>query len=64
MARRVKSPEQELVDITFSIAIAINNTRDFFKDKNNEEVAEWVARQLRGCGFDTQPMGLSWGVLK
>ena len=64
MARRVKSPEQELVDITFSIAIAINNTRDFFKDKNDEEVAEWVADQLRKCGFDTHPIGLSWGVLK
>lgn len=26
--------------------------------------AEWVADQLRKCGFDTAPCGASWGVLK
>lgn len=29
-----------------------------------EQRAEWVANQLRGCGFDTHPCGASWGILK
>ena len=29
-----------------------------------EQLAEWIARNLRDLGFDTQPMGSSWGVLK
>lgn len=59
-----KTREQELVDITFSIALAMRNNQDWVKDKSQEEVAEWVAATLRGCGFDTQPIGLSWGILK
>ena len=64
MARRDKSPEQQLIDIAFDLVVSMNNNKEFFKDKTNDEVAEWAAGQLRGCGFDTEPMGQSWGVLK
>lgn len=53
---------QKLIDITFQIAFTIHNEK-FFKGKNKYVVAEWVAEQLRECGFDTQPCGASWGVL-
>jgi hypothetical protein len=56
--------EQKIVDLTFSIAIAMQMNRRWFKGKSNEEVATWVAEKLRSCGIDTQPMGASWGVLK
>lgn len=31
--------------------------------KSNEEIAEWVAHNLKECGFPTTPCGMSWGVL-
>lgn len=36
---------------------------DFVK-MDNEQKAEYIARQLRSCGFDTYPCGALWGVLK
>jgi hypothetical protein len=57
-----KSKQQQLVDITFEIAFTIRDNKALQK-MGNEELAEWVARQLRLCGFPTQPMGCSWGVL-
>jgi hypothetical protein len=35
-----------------------------FFGKSNLEKAMWVARQLRDSGFDTHPVGMSWGILK
>lgn len=58
-----KSNEQELVDICFELVLVATQNKKFCK-KSNEEKAAWVARQLRLCGFDTEPMGASWGVLK
>ena len=54
--------EQKLIDICFEIAMMIHEHHDKFK--NNEEVAKWVANQLEQCGFPTQQIGSSWGVLK
>jgi len=31
---------------------------------NDNEVAEWVADQLKQCGYPTKPCGMSWGVLE
>ena len=61
----MKSKEQKLVDIMFSIVMMIHDPkyRDNFMKMNREEIAEYVAEQLRGCGFDTQPCGISWGLL-
>jgi hypothetical protein len=57
----MRSKEQELIDIIFQIALMC---AERMHDKSREEIAEWVAHQLRECGFDTQPLGASWGVLK
>lgn len=54
--------EQKLIDIMFQIGLTIHNNK-WFKDKTDEEVANWIAEQLRKTGFDTIPMGSSWGVL-
>jgi hypothetical protein len=54
-----RSPEQKLIDIMFEVlsrAREIKGTR--------EEAAEWLAENLRQCGFDTQPIGSSWAILK
>lgn len=65
--------EQQLVDLCFQLVLTITNDgpdrsdvsghATAFAKKTNAEKAEWVARQLRLCGFDTRPIGLSWGVL-
>ena len=58
---------QKLIDICFQCVLVATDSKNCYKIKNaksDEIKAEWVARQLRGCGFDTEPMGISWGVLK
>lgn len=59
----MKSNEQKLIDIIFEIGLMIHNN-EWFNEKSNEEVAEWIREQLKICGFDTEPIGSSWGVLK
>lgn len=54
---------QKLVDIAFDLVLTATSDKKFCK-KDNPEKAEWVARQLRLCGFDTFPVGMCWGVLK
>ena len=56
--------EQKLIDIMFDIVLVLRENTDWLKNTTREEAAEWTANQLRQCGFDTQPMGASWGVLK
>lgn len=58
----MKSREQELVDIMFAVAYHVKYYHP--KDWTNEQTMKWVAEQLRSMGYDTQPMGVSWGVLK
>jgi hypothetical protein len=48
----------------FDVAFAVKGNARSFEKLNREEFAEWVAKQLRDCGFDTRPSGCSWGVLK
>lgn len=62
MRKYEKSNEQKLIDICFELVLVATQNKKFCK-KSNEEKAAWVARQLRLCGFDTEPMGASWGVL-
>ena len=59
-----KEKEQKLVDIIFSVALTVNENHHYWKDKSREELAAWVSRQLSLCGFETEPIGSSWGVLK
>lgn len=56
------SREQKLVDICFEIALTVKSYNGF-KDKTNQEMAGWVAKQLEVAGFPTEPCGSSWGVL-
>ena len=56
--------EQKLIDIMFQIALTIQANPGDFQGMTNEQVAEWVADQLRQCGFPTAPCGMSWGVLQ
>lgn len=60
------SREQKLVDICFSCVLTAldERHRKTFDAMSQEERAKWVATQLRECGFDTEPMGASWGVMK
>lgn len=62
----MKSNEQKLIDLIFEIGLTINDKkyRNFFKGKNNEEVAKWIADILKELGFETYPCGGSWGILK
>lgn len=57
-----RSKEQRLVDIMFELVMIATNDKKFCKRPRGERMA-WVANQLRDCGFDTAPIGMSWGVL-
>lgn len=58
------SREQQLVDICFQIGLMISDPKYGFQNMSTETRAEWIADQLRACGFDTVPVGASWGVLQ
>lgn len=60
------SREQKLVDICFQLVLTATSPKhkDNFKDFTPEEMAAWVSKQLNICGFETEPCGASWGVLK
>ena len=55
--------EQKLVDIMFQIAAVTLENSERFKGIGHEKHMEWVAEQLKNCGFPTKPIGSSWGVL-
>ena len=60
-----KDDVQKLINICFEcVLIATDDKYPQLKNGTDEEKAAWVARQLRLCGFDTEPMGMSWGRLK
>ena len=59
-----KNTDQKLVDICFSIGFAVNENQYHFNRMTREDFGEWIAIQLRECGYDTEPVGSSWGVLK
>jgi hypothetical protein len=62
--RLVRERMQKLIDLCFELVIKVRP--DMTKEVRAEraERAEWVAKSLKECGFDTRPMGMSWGVLK
>ncbi len=55
-----RSREQQLIDLMFEMAVAFA-LADWHPTR--EEAAAWVADKLNNCGFETRPMGSSWGVL-
>lgn len=65
----MKSREQTLVDICFSLVLACldedYSQPAYWKGKSNEEKAQWVRDQLRDCGFKvSDTVGISWGILE
>ena len=60
--KQLQADKQKLLDIMFEIALTIKDN-DSLNMKNDEEMAEWVQRQLKLCGFESKPCGSSWGVL-
>ena len=62
----LRSKNQKLIDICFQLVMTRHDPefRTHFDSLSREQVAEWVSTQLRDCGFDTAPCGMSWGVLK
>lgn len=63
MNGEIDADKRKLVDILFQCVITTHMERESFKNKTVEEMAEWTARQLRSCGFETSPCGSSWGAL-
>lgn len=61
----MKNNEQHLIDIMFSCIMMIQypEYRNHFDKMTNEELAEWARQQLDGCGYYTEPKGMSWAVL-
>lgn len=59
----MRSNEQKLIDIMFDMALTISENSQWFDNKTNEEICEWVRNQLANNGFYTEPIGGSWGVL-
>ena len=55
--------EQKLIDIMFEVGLTIQSD-PWFKDKTQEEVAEWISSQLNSSGFSVTPCGASWGILR
>lgn len=55
--------EQELVDIMFEVLLKTTVDEVFCK-LSNEDKAKWLRNTLKNCGYPTEPMGASWGVLK
>jgi hypothetical protein len=63
MKGEIDEDKRKLVDILFQCVITTHMEKKSFKNKTVEEMAEWTARQLRECGFETVPLGSSWGHL-
>lgn len=55
--------ECTLVNIMFEVAMFIHTDRRF-ENMTREEIAEWIGKQLDGCGFKGGPVGMSWYSLK
>jgi hypothetical protein len=58
----MENKEQKLIDLMFSMVLAASENSIFCKKPRGEKMA-WVANTLREMGFDTHPIGMSWGVL-
>lgn len=55
--------ERQLVDLFFEVGLFLALDSQLFEGKSTEEKAEWLRSQLSNAGFETIPMGSSWGYL-
>ena len=58
------SNTQKLVDIAFEIALTMKQNIHWVEKSSDEEIAQWVSKQLSKCGYQTIPLGASHGILK
>lgn len=61
--------QQKLIDICFSLVLTCLSEDmkqlEHWRGKSNDEKADWVRENLRGCGFNvSNRIGCSWGVLE
>lgn len=54
--------EQKLVDAMFQMVITAAQN-EWFRDKDSQQVAEWVRKQLALMGVDVIVVGSSYGIL-
>lgn len=57
-----ESERQKLITLIFNMVIASTSDPVFCKRPRGERMA-WVANNLRDFGYDTHPIGMSWGTL-
>ena len=55
--------KQYLIDLIFEIGLTISKV-DELQNKDPEIIAQWISKQLKLCGIETEKIGASWGVLK
>ena len=58
----MKDKQQKLIDIMFEIGLTIK-TNSSLQKMTDEELTFWIRKQLSQCGFETEPLGASWGIL-
>ncbi len=60
-----RTREQKLIDIAFGAVLTVldDECHEVFRAMDQEERTAWVRDQLADCGFHTQPLGCSHGVL-
>lgn len=63
IVKKYDKEHQKLVDLCFQVGMMMHGEKQL-QSKSRDDAAEWIGQQLRDCGFDTSPCGLSWGVLK
>jgi hypothetical protein len=61
--KQLREDKQKLIDLMFEVGLTINS-HTLFQKMDNEELAEWIRKQLKSCDFKTKPVGSSWGVLE
>lgn len=67
MRKSTNEQAKKLVDLAFSLVLTCSAKHyggEDFVNKTNEEKADWVRSNLRGCGYNvSDPVGMSWGIL-
>lgn len=54
--------KQKLINLIFQMVLASTDDKIFCEKPRGERMA-WVANNLRDFGYDTHPVGSSWGAL-
>lgn len=57
---------QKIIDMCFALVMKISEPHwvEHFANMDVMQKAEWVRHNLKACGLEVEPMGMSHGVLK